>query len=238
MNDGGGYKGGQPPGGSTWADIASKSRGPSAIIKQFSMMKEASKKERNVLEIRFQRQVGSDANKYVDLETISEYCFTELGLKPELIEAIDLNTGRFETKQIRLKQGVDASKFTSDFPDTYKGYVISMNGAKKFENIKVTFRNVPLEIQDEELLNLCKVYGTVDGHIQREAVNMTNSRFGKIKLTSSTRFAYMRLNSGQSFNNYYWMEGPLPGDQGRRITVLHQGQSQQCSHCLKTADIC
>ena len=32
--------------------------------------------------------------------------------------------------------------------------------------------------------------------------------------------------------NYYWLEGPLPGDQGRRITVTHQGQPQQCSNCF------
>jgi len=32
------------------------------------------------------------------------------------------------------------------------------------------------------------------------------------------------------------MEGPLPGDQGRRITVLHYGQAQQCSFCLETAE--
>ena len=34
------------------------------------------------------------------------------------------------------------------------------------------------------------------------------------------------------------MEGPLEGDQGGRITVLHQGQVMQCSHCLRRADSC
>ena len=36
-------------------------------------------------------------------------------------------------------------------------------------------------------------------------------------------------------NNFYWMEGPLPGDTSSRITVLHGGQIQQCSNCLKVA---
>ena len=44
----------------------------------------------------------------------------------------------------------------------------------------------------------------------------------------------MELNPGTCFKNFYWMEGPLPGDTGSRITVLHSGQEQQCSHCLKT----
>ena len=34
------------------------------------------------------------------------------------------------------------------------------------------------------------------------------------------------------------MEGPLSGDQGCRITVLHNGQVQQCSHCLMRANFC
>ena len=31
------------------------------------------------------------------------------------------------------------------------------------------------------------------------------------------------------------MEGPLSGDHGRRILVLHNGQTSQCSHCLRKA---
>ena len=50
------------------------------------------------------------------------------------------------------------------------------------------------------------------------------------------RFVYMKLDPGKKFKNFYWLEGHLLGDQGRRITVLHYNQSQQCSHCLKTVD--
>ena len=225
---GGGPHGDRPP--DPQKSYAFMARGPKPILRKFSMMREAAKKERNVIEIRFQKQrVNGDSgrqNKYVDLETISEYCFSELGLKPDMIEAIDLNTGRFETKQIKLKQGVDASKYVNDFPDTYGDYVVSITNASKLESTKVTFKNVPLEIQDDELMNLCVIYGKVDGEIKREAVNMNHSKYGKFKLTSSTRYVYMKLNPGQKFKNYYWMEGPLPGDQGRRITVLHYGQLQ------------
>ena len=31
------------------------------------------------------------------------------------------------------------------------------------------------------------------------------------------------------------MEGPLPGDVGKRIVVLNNGQATQCSHCLRRA---
>ena len=48
----------------------------------------------------------------------------------------------------------------------------------------------------------------------------------------SNRTVDVLLNPGYTFENYYWMEGPLPSDQGRRITVIHQNQPQQCSHCF------
>ena len=47
------------------------------------------------------------------------------------------------------------------------------------------------------------------------------------------RSVEMKMKPGKQFENFYWMEGPLQGDKGSRITVLHQGQEQQCSHCLK-----
>ena len=51
----------------------------------------------------------------------------------------------------------------------------------------------------------------------------------------STRFVDMELSKGACMNNYYWLEGPLSGDHGRRILVLHNGQASQCSHCLRKA---
>ena len=48
----------------------------------------------------------------------------------------------------------------------------------------------------------------------------------------SNRSVDVILNDGASFENFYWLEGPLPPDQGRRITVTHQNQPQQCSNCF------
>ena len=45
----------------------------------------------------------------------------------------------------------------------------------------------------------------------------------------------MEFNQGMNMMNYYWLEGPLSGDQGRRVLVLHNGQVPQCSNCLKRA---
>ena len=53
-------------------------------------------------------------------------------------------------------------------------------------------------------------------------------------MSSSTRWVEVMLNPGCRMNNYYWLEGPLQGDSGTRIAVLHTGQEQQCSNCLKS----
>ena len=57
-------------------------------------------------------------------------------------------------------------------------------------------------------------------------------------VAGSGRIVEMKLKPGKQFENFYWMEGPLEGDVGSRVTVLHTGQTQQCSHCLRRADSC
>ena len=67
-------------------------------------------------------------------------------------------------------------------------------------------------------------------------MTLKNKNLGNVSLTSAKRFVMMKLDPGKKFNNYYWLEGPLPSDKGRRITVNHDNQSQQCSRCLLTAE--
>jgi hypothetical protein len=43
----------------------------------------------------------------------------------------------------------------------------------------------------------------------------------------------MKLTQGKQLENFYWVEGPLEGDRGCRISVLHAGQEQQCSTLSK-----
>ena len=112
----------------------------------------------------------------------------------------------------------------------FKGHEV--NTKKQINNLtKVTFRNVPFNIPDEEIIELCKCYGSpVDNRVNYE--KLFNSR--NKGMMGGTRWVEIELKPGVCFNNFYWMEGPLPGDIGSRITVLHSGQEQQCSNCLKT----
>ena len=64
VDKGGGPHGARPP--DPHRSYAAMARGPNAILKKFSQMKEAAKKERNVIEIRFQRQrVNGESGVYV-----------------------------------------------------------------------------------------------------------------------------------------------------------------------------
>ena len=99
---------------------------------------------------------------------------------------------------------------------------------------KVTMMNVPFNVPDEEIFHLFKVYGEpVMNRVHYEHPTR-NSR----GVPGSTRYVEMKMNPGMQFENFYWVEGPLSDDQGCRITVLHAGQVQQCSHCLRRAPSC
>ena len=54
-------------------------------------------------------------------------------------------------------------------------------------------------------------------------------------MRDSTRYVDVELSKRSCMMNYYWIEGPLSGDQGRRVLVLHNGQTSLCSHCPKKA---
>ena len=85
------------------------------------------------------------------------------------------------------------------------------------------FRSVPLNVPDEELVNLALCYGQPVGKVKRE--RLTNSKDkGKIGSISSLD---VLLNPGYAFENYYWLEGPLPSDQG-----TPQNQPMQCNNCF------
>ena len=128
---------------------------------------------------------------------------------------------------------MDPSIYLTSSPIQFKDHEVTVS--KQTSNItRVTFKNVPLNIPDEEIINLCKSYGKPINNLVKydKPSRMTKGVIGSI------RHVEMELLPGKQFENFYWLEGPLEGDIGSRITVLHNGQVQQCSHCLRRADSC
>ena len=151
-------------------------------------------------------------------------------MDPKDCLSFDYNSGRQDTKQIKMKPGVDLSPYVKETPISFKDHMVSVR--KQLCNItRVTFKNVPLNVPDEEIIHLCLCYGEpIDMKVHYETLPNNRNK----GMTGSTRYVDMTFNKGaSSMENYYWLEGPLPGDNGRRILVLHSNQEAQCSHCLR-----
>ena len=193
---------------------------------------------RNILEVKLSRKSETINGELIKSKTLSEADISELffdiiKLKVEDCEGIALRTYRYDTKEIKLKRGTNPTPYLITSPITFKGHEVTVK--KQMNNLtRVTFKNVPFNIPDEEIIHLCKVYGEP----LNNKVNYERPTLNTRSVPGSTRFVEMKLNPGAQFENYYWMEGPLAGDAGCRITVLHNGQVQQCSHCLRRATLC
>ena len=220
----------------SYASVANGRMSPN--VRAYAEIVAKHKKQRNMIEIQFirNRKDGETGrlNRNVELNVVSDYLFGELNIDPAMILEVDLNTGKIDTKQILFRPEVDVEEYISNFPDTFGDYSINITRMTSTEK-KITFKQVPAFVPDEEILNLCALYGDVEGGVQREKINLCSNN-KNIYIQTSTRFVMMRLKPGAFFNNYYWLEGPLQGDQGRRITVLHSGQPQQCSLCLESVE--
>ena len=208
-------------------------------LRSFAEILNEEQQHRNILEVKIVRISTYNTNgeevkpKTLNEVDLSEFFFDELKLKVEDCKSIALRTHRYDTKEIKLKKAVDPTPYLTGVPMLFKGHEFIIK--KQMNNLtRVSFKNVPFNIPDEEIIHLCQVYGDpVKNEVLYEKPNRSTRG-----VPGSTRYVEMKLSPGKQFENYYWMEGPLSGDGGCRITVLHNGQVQQCSYCLRRADIC
>ena len=208
-------------------------------LRSFGEILHEDQHHRNILEVKLTKtNMNNESGEAVKVKSlneddISEFIFGTIHLKFDDAKALALRTHRYDTKEIHLKKGVDPSPYLTATPILFKGHHITVR--KQMNNLtRVTFKNVPFNIPDEEIIHLCQVYGDP----LNNEVNYDKPSSNTRGIPGSTRFVEMKMSQGKQFENYYWMEGPLSGDQGCRITVLHNGQMQQCSHCLRREDIC
>ena len=166
-------------------------------------------------------------------DQFGDFIFDSLGIKQEDCLEIDLS-GRWDTKELVLRPNTDVAHIlTAAQPFIFLDHEITVTNLIK--NItRITFKNVPLSVPDEEIIQICKAYSEpVDCKVHREVMRIGTST--RRNVTGATRYVEVRLIPGRFFRNFYWVEGPLPGDQGRRITALHPNQPPQCSNCFRYA---
>ena len=163
---------------------------------------------------------------------IGEFLFEILKINPKSCLELDLNTGRYDTRELLLRSGTNLTEIiTNGTPHFFKDHEITATILSKMAS-RVTFRGVPIGVPDEELLHLCRLHGTlVDGKVNRDPVRLGNNF--RHAIPSSTRWIDVKLHPGQSLKNFYWLSGPGQGEMGRKVTVLHPNQPRQCGWCLK-----
>ena len=218
---------------STWAGGKENAESDIVKMRSFEEIIADASANRNILEIHLKKNLNEEnpsikpAN--LTFDQIGELLFDLLKIKSEDCLRFNFSSYRYDRREVTMKPNVDISPYIKTVSDFY-GHTVTTS--RQSSNIlRVSFRNVPLNVPDEEIIHLCGFYGTpINNRVEYE--KLTNSKCAG--LIGSTRFVDMKMNQGASFMNYYWMEGPLPGDQGCRITVLHSGQDRQCAHCLKT----
>ena len=205
-------------------------------MRNFAKIMEDEKKQRNVLELKVTKIRPESGPNPANLtyEDLGELLFDVLHVPIKDCLAFDYNTGRYDIKQVKMKPGAPVSEIIAQSPVTFKDHTVTVS-QQRLNITRVTFKYVPLNVPDEEIINLCLTYGKpIDNTVLYERLSNPKNKGH----TGSTRFVDMELHEGMTFNNYYWLEGPLPGDQGRRILVLHSGQDQQCSNCLGQSSNC
>ena len=82
---------------------------------------------------------------------------------------LSLSTQRYDTKEINLKPGVDPKPYLTQEAFAFKGHMVTIS-QQRTDTTKVTFRNVPWDIPDEELINywnkklnslVCFIFGNI-----------------------------------------------------------------------------
>ena len=171
----------------------------------------------------------SQRARALTFDDLGELIFDILNVDQSQCLGFNYSTGRYDTREIKFKPDVDITPYIKE-TFIFKDHEVTTRRQMKHAT-KVSFRNVPFSVPDEEIIQLCKCYGNpINNKVHFE--KMTNLR--NRGMMGSTRWVEMEFKTGYFMNNFYWLEGPLPGDRGSRITVLHNGQEQQCSFCLRT----
>ena len=176
-------------------------------MRTFAEILHEEQNHRNILEVKLERLSIADENgdkikaKTLNEDDICDFLFDIVQLKVEDCAGIALRTHRYDTKEIKLKKNVDPSPYLRSDPVVYKNHKITIT--KQTNNLtRVTFRNVPYNIPDEEIIHLCKVYG--EPFENRVYYEKPSARTRGIP--QSTRYVQMKMAAGKQFENYYWLK--------------------------------
>ena len=190
--------------GQTFADAA-KAASPVPGGRSWQQIVSDAREKRNILELHLTKITQKDANnqtfppKHITHDDLSDFLFKELKIKRSDLIGIDYTTSWYGHREVELRSGIDLSPYlTRNNPIEYMKHKIIVKTQEKNSSTKILFRNVPLNVPDEEIINLCMSYGDPVGWVTRE--KLTNNR--DKGMPGSNRSVEVNLNIGASFENY------------------------------------
>ena len=101
---------------------------------------------------------GEGKTENLSLEKIGELMFDVIKLKADECERVALTTNRYDTKEVMLKAGIDPTPYLTTKPILFHNHEVRVQ-VQSSKTVQVIFRDVPLCIPDEEIINLCQCYG-------------------------------------------------------------------------------
>ena len=110
----------------------------------FQQIIQEEKQTRNILEINILKNQVQDENgepsrpKSLTFEVLGEFIFDILVINPDDCVAINLNSGRYDVREVKLKPDIDASIYLRPSPVIFRNHSITVN--RQRQNItRVTF---------------------------------------------------------------------------------------------------
>ena len=115
-------------------------------FRTFPQILEEEKRNRNILELKITKIISQDEHgeqqrpRSLTFEELGEFLFDVLNINPEDCMAVNLNTGRYDHREVKFKPGIDTAPFLRFAPVTFKDHSITVN--RQSQNItRVTFKN-------------------------------------------------------------------------------------------------
>ena len=187
---------------SVWAKGRNYSSGGASLkMRTFEEIIADAKSNRNILEIHLKKKIPTDdpSKKPTNLtyDQLGELLFDVLQIKTDDCLRLNFSTSRYDTREVVLKPSVDLLPYIKVIDDFY-GHTVTT--CKQSSNIvRVSFRNVPANVPDEEILHLCNFYGKPLNNVEYD--RMTNLKCAG--LSGSNRFVDIEMFPGKRFLDYY-----------------------------------
>ena len=193
------------------------------------ILKEIKDEAKNVLNVRIEKIRSQEWVPGLTQEDVEHILFNELKIDVDAVVEVDV-TSRYNFKEIIFKKDHDIVKYQRP-PFLFKGHMVTAGSSAKLRNmVKITFRNVPRSVPDEELLHFCSKFG----HVHDRTVFYGKYFSGNFAgLHNGTRWLNIELTSKVPIN-FIWLEGPEDNESVRVTVTLGAGGETQCGHCLQT----